>query len=65
MLLPEPTSGVVWNANRGAVTIEARVKGRAAHVGLAHLGVNAFERAVAIVQERRTMCRSPGRSHRV
>jgi acetylornithine deacetylase/succinyl-diaminopimelate desuccinylase-like protein len=51
MLLPEPTSGVVWNANRGAVTIEATVKGRAAHVGLAHLGVNAFERAVAIVED--------------
>ena len=51
MLLPEPTSGVVWNANRGAVTIEATVWGRAAHVGLAHLGVNAFERAVAIVED--------------
>jgi acetylornithine deacetylase/succinyl-diaminopimelate desuccinylase family protein len=51
MLLPEPTSGVVWNANRGAVTIEATVRGRAAHVGLAHLGVNAFERAVAIVED--------------
>jgi acetylornithine deacetylase/succinyl-diaminopimelate desuccinylase family protein len=51
MLLPEPTSGVVWNANRGAVTLEATVRGRAAHVGLAHLGVNAFERAVAIVEE--------------
>ncbi|HXI28135.1 MAG TPA: M20/M25/M40 family metallo-hydrolase, partial [Vicinamibacterales bacterium] len=51
MLLPEPTSGVVWNANRGAVTLEATVRGRAAHVGLAHLGVNAFERAVAIVDD--------------
>ena len=49
MLLPEPTSGAVWNANRGAVTLEVTVKGRAAHVGLAHLGINAFERAVAIV----------------
>jgi succinyl-diaminopimelate desuccinylase len=49
MLLPEPTSGVVWNANRGAVSLEVTVKGRAAHVGLAHLGVNAFERAVTIV----------------
>jgi succinyl-diaminopimelate desuccinylase len=48
MLLPEPTSGVVWNANRGAITLEVSVKGRASHVGLAHLGVNAFEGAVAI-----------------
>jgi succinyl-diaminopimelate desuccinylase len=49
MLLPEPTSGVVWNANRGAITFEVTVKGRAAHVGLADHGVNAFERAVTIV----------------
>lgn len=49
MLLPEPTSGVVWNANRGAISLEVTVKGRAAHVGLAHHGVNAFERAVTIV----------------
>jgi succinyl-diaminopimelate desuccinylase len=49
MLLPEPTSGAVWNANRGAISLEVTVKGRAAHVGLAHLGVNAFERAVTIV----------------
>lgn len=51
MLLPEPTSGVVWNANRGAISLEATVGGRAAHVGLAHQGVNAFERAVAIVND--------------
>jgi acetylornithine deacetylase/succinyl-diaminopimelate desuccinylase family protein len=49
MLLPEPTSGVVWNVNRGALTLEITVKGRAAHVGLHHQGVNAFERAVTIV----------------
>jgi succinyl-diaminopimelate desuccinylase len=49
MLLPEPTSGVVWNANRGAITLEVVVKGRAAHVGLAQHGINAFERAVTIV----------------
>jgi acetylornithine deacetylase/succinyl-diaminopimelate desuccinylase-like protein len=49
MLLAEPTTGVVWNANRGAISLEVTVRGRAAHVGLAHLGLNAFERAVAIV----------------
>lgn len=49
MLLPEPTSGVVWNANRGAITLEISVKGRAAHVGLQHQGVNAVERALPIL----------------
>jgi acetylornithine deacetylase/succinyl-diaminopimelate desuccinylase-like protein len=49
MLLPEPTSGAAWHASRGAITIEVSVGGRAAHVGLAHQGINAFERAVAIV----------------
>jgi acetylornithine deacetylase/succinyl-diaminopimelate desuccinylase family protein len=43
MLTAEPTSGVVWNANRGAVTLRVTVKGRSAHVGLQHQGVNAFE----------------------
>jgi len=51
MLLPEPTSGVVWNANRGAITLEVTIKGREAHVGLQHLGINAFEQMVAIVNE--------------
>jgi acetylornithine deacetylase/succinyl-diaminopimelate desuccinylase family protein len=49
MLLPEPTSGVVWNANRGAITLEISVKGRAAHVGLQHQGINAFEKALPIL----------------
>src|SRR2546422_10851444 len=33
MLTPEPTSGVIWNANRGAVTGSVTVHGREAHVG--------------------------------
>ena len=49
MLLPEPTSGVVWNANRGAITLRVRVFGKPAHVGLQHLGENAFERMHAVV----------------
>jgi acetylornithine deacetylase/succinyl-diaminopimelate desuccinylase-like protein len=49
MLLPEPTSGVVWNANRGAITLEISVKGRTAHVGLQHQGINAVERALPIL----------------
>jgi succinyl-diaminopimelate desuccinylase len=49
MLLPEPTSGVVWHANCGAITVEVTVKGRAAHVALQHQGVNAFERALPLL----------------
>src|SRR5262245_22595977 len=44
MLTPEPTSGVIWNANRGAITLRVTIKGRPAHVGLQHQGTNAFER---------------------
>jgi succinyl-diaminopimelate desuccinylase len=48
MLTPEPTGGVVWNANRGALTLEVTVHGREAHVGHAHAGVNAFERMLDV-----------------
>jgi succinyl-diaminopimelate desuccinylase len=44
MLTAEPTSGVVWNANRGAISLRVEVRGKAAHVGLQHRGQNAFER---------------------
>ncbi len=43
MLTQEPTGGVIWNANRGAVTLRVTTRGKAAHVGLQHEGVNAFE----------------------
>jgi acetylornithine deacetylase/succinyl-diaminopimelate desuccinylase-like protein len=43
MLTPEPTGGVVWNASRGAITLNITVKGRSAHVGRQYEGVNAFE----------------------
>lgn len=43
MLTAEPTGGVVWNANRGAISMRVTVRGRSAHVGLSHAGVNAFE----------------------
>jgi len=49
MLLPEPTSGRIWHSNRGAFTAEVTVHGRAAHVGMQHLGTNAVERAVPIL----------------
>ena len=67
MLTPEPTSGVIWNANRGAVTLRITVKGRAAHVGLQHQGINAFEQMLEVaralqvlkaeVEQRRTQYR--------
>jgi succinyl-diaminopimelate desuccinylase len=49
MLTAEPTSGVVWNANRGAITLRIEVKGKAAHVGLQNKGENAFERMHRVV----------------
>ena len=50
MLLAEPTSGVVWNANRGAISLRVQVQGKPAHVGLQHQGENAFERMHAVVE---------------
>jgi succinyl-diaminopimelate desuccinylase len=51
MLLAEPTSGVVWNANRGALSLRVRVFGKSAHVGLQHQGENAFERMHRVVEK--------------
>ena len=42
MLTMEPTSGVVWNANRGVISARVTVHGKPAHVGLHFRGVNAF-----------------------
>jgi succinyl-diaminopimelate desuccinylase len=69
MLTAEPTSGVVWNANRGAITLRVLVRGKSAHVGLQHLGENAFERMCRVVErlqelkhevERRTTAQNIG-----
>lgn len=43
MLTMEPTSGVVWNANRGVISLRVTIHGKPAHVGLHFRGVNAFE----------------------
>lgn len=51
MLTPEPTGGVIWNANRGAITLRVMVKGKPAHVGRQHEGINAFERMLQVVGE--------------
>jgi acetylornithine deacetylase/succinyl-diaminopimelate desuccinylase family protein len=55
MLTPEPTSGVVWNANRGAITLRITVKGKYAHVGLQHEGINAFERMLGAARALQTL----------
>ena len=57
MLLAEPTSGVIWNANRGAISMRVSVHGKSAHVGLQHRGENAFEgmlRVASRLQELKT-----------
>jgi len=46
MLMPEPTSGVIWNSNKGGLTLRIAIKGRSAHVGLAQEGINAFEQMI-------------------
>ena len=61
MLTPEPTSGVVWNANRGALTVRVTVHGREAHVGLLHQGRNAFEDAIRVVTSLQRLARRVGR----
>jgi succinyl-diaminopimelate desuccinylase len=50
MLLAEPTSGVAWNANRGAISLRVQIFGKSAHVGLQHHGENAFERMHRVVE---------------
>jgi acetylornithine deacetylase/succinyl-diaminopimelate desuccinylase family protein len=49
-LTPEPTGGVVWNGNRGAITLRITVRGKSAHVGRQHEGINAFERMITVAQ---------------
>jgi acetylornithine deacetylase/succinyl-diaminopimelate desuccinylase-like protein len=48
MFTPEPTSGVIWNACRGAISMRVTVRGKPAHVGLHFRGVNAFEQAMEL-----------------
>jgi succinyl-diaminopimelate desuccinylase len=50
MLIAEPTAGVIWNANRGAISLRVTVRGKPAHVGLHYTGVNAFERMLEVVR---------------
>src|SRR5581483_9000792 len=50
MFTPEPTGGIVWNANRGAITLRATVRGKTAHVGRQKEGVNAFEKMLDVLR---------------
>ena len=50
MVTAEPTGGVVWHANRGAITLRVGLRGREAHVGQAHLGSNAFEHMLRVAE---------------
>ncbi len=51
MLMPEPSSGLVWNASKGALSCRIRIKGKFAHVALAHDGENAFEHMVTLAND--------------
>lgn len=51
MLTMEPTGGVVWNANRGVISLRVTVRGRPAHVGLHFRGVNAFRGMLDVASE--------------
>jgi len=51
MMTAEPTSGAIWNANRGAISLRITVHGKPAHVGLSCQGVNAFERMLIVARE--------------
>jgi succinyl-diaminopimelate desuccinylase len=51
MLTPEPTGGAIWNANRGAITLEVTIKGKPSHVGRQFEGVNAFEHMLLLAND--------------
>jgi acetylornithine deacetylase/succinyl-diaminopimelate desuccinylase-like protein len=55
MLTPEPTDGIVWNANRGAISLRVTVRGKHAHVGRRHERVNAFDGMLSIAEALRRL----------
>jgi acetylornithine deacetylase/succinyl-diaminopimelate desuccinylase-like protein len=54
-IVAEPTWGTIWHACRGAFTVEVRVRGRHAHVGLHYEGDNAFEHALEVALDLREL----------
>jgi succinyl-diaminopimelate desuccinylase len=61
MLTPEPTTGVVWHANRGVISLRVTVHGRPAHVGLHFEGVNAFRGMLDVANALRALEKSVSR----
>ncbi len=57
MLTAEPTGGAVWHASRGGITLRVDVRGAEAHVGQAHLGVNAFEKMIHVAEPLTSLAR--------
>jgi succinyl-diaminopimelate desuccinylase len=49
VLMPEPSSGAIWHAHRGVLTLRLVVKGKPAHGALAYQGMNAFEGMVGVM----------------
>ncbi|KPL14109.1 hypothetical protein AMJ74_04010 [candidate division WOR_3 bacterium SM1_77] len=49
MLMPEPTSGTIWHACRGAISFLITIKGKPAHVVLQHKGINAFDQMLDLL----------------
>lgn len=48
MFMPEPTSGAIWHACRGAISLMLKIKGKPVHVTLQRQGINAFEKMIAL-----------------
>ncbi len=51
LIMPECTSGDVWNASKGALVVDVIVSGKPAHSTLPHLGRNAFEDMLPVAEE--------------
>ena len=50
LIMPECTSGDIWNASKGALVVDVIVKGKSAHSTLPHLGRNAFEDMLPVAE---------------
>ncbi|NIQ06985.1 MAG: M20 family metallopeptidase [Candidatus Korarchaeota archaeon] len=48
MFMPEPSSGTIWHACRGAITLLLHIKGKSVHSTLKHEGVNAFNNMLKV-----------------
>ena len=50
LIMPECTSGEIWNASKGALVIDVVIEGQAAHSSLPPLGRNAFEDMLPVAE---------------